>query len=92
MLKLTAKIVDANEHYASVEMCVGRFNKTDVLVLPIEEADELVGLLNAATDMRDALIGLGLDCWCATYQGTLGHEIECTKARAAIAKAKGPTP
>jgi hypothetical protein len=99
MLKLSAKILGAGFNCTAVKV---RWHDKPAGVLTVdkEHADELVGLLSAATEMREALIGVAfvpLDgsayCWCDHWVEAKGtHSVECMKARAVLAKPKGPTP
>ncbi len=93
MLKLSAKLVDED----TIGVLVNGRNR-GILVLPIEEANELVALLNAATEMREIVQELadviGWHGFCCAPRPT-APEGCCTclpcKARSVLAKAKGPT-
>lgn len=94
MLKLTARIADVYPHGAIVGLCVNEV-QCGVLSAKTEDADELVGVLGAATELLEVCTKMGRLCvdmhgW---DSATLWHQLVrlTPTIDAAIAKAKGAT-
>ncbi len=92
MLKLSAKIAERYPHGAIVGIRVNKV-QCGVVCAKLGDADELVGLLNAATDLLQVARRARVSHVACNCHSTASPDIPCLSCAidAALAKAKGGT-